>query len=727
MKQLLQNFKTGELKLHDIPMPVVQEGGVLIRTLYSVISAGTEKQMIDLAQKSYLGKAKERPDLVKQVFNKIRNEGLWNTYRNVMSKIEEPMPLGYSCVGQVIGVGKGVDEFKVGDLVACAGAGYANHAEYNFVPKNLTVKLNREDKLEESAFVTLGAIAIQGIRQAEPVFGDTVAVIGLGLLGQITVQILKAAGCKVIGLDYVEDKIKLAEQNGMDKGVILGKDNIKAIIEELSNGFGADKVIITASTKSNDPIEMAAEIARDRGTIVMVGVTGMDIPRKPYYMKELTFKFSRSYGPGRYDYLYEEKGIDYPVGYVKWTENRNMQEVIRMIENDLINIKSLITHTFNIDEVLIAYEMVIDNPKKENFIGVLLKYNTHQQAHLENKIESAQRITKSGQINMGLVGAGNFTKSVFMPNFKSVKNVNFKGVASAKGISAKSLAEKYGFEYATSDYRELLKDEQINVVAITTIHNLHASMVIEALKTNKHIYLEKPLCIKEEELKLIFEEYKKHSSSLMIGFNRRFSSHIRKVKDFLGKKTSGAVVTYRVNAGNIPKGHWVNDSDVGGGRIIGEVCHFVDLIGFIVEAKPIKVYAEKININNDEVINEDNILITLTFNNGAIGNILYTSIGNKAFPKERIEIFSGGTVAVVENFVKSQFCKNGKISTYKTRDQDKGFYEAYSSYIDSLVKGEKCPIDAQDIFINTLATFKIKESLKSGRPEEISLERFLED
>lgn len=722
MKQIIQNFKTGEMNLEDISPPIVRENGILVRSRYSLISAGTEKSIIDLARKSYLGKAQERPDLVKQVINKIKNEGLLNTYKNVMNKIGTPIPLGYSCVGQVIEVGKDIDEVKIGDYVACAGAGYANHAEVNFIPKSLFVKINDIGKLEELTFTTLGSIAMQGVRQAEISFGESVAVIGLGLLGQVVTQILKAAGCKVIGFEFDSSKVEIAKCNGMQEGVVLGKDDPLKKINEFTNGYGVDKIIITASTKENDPVELAGEIARDRATIVMVGVTGMDLPRKPYYDKELNFKFSRSYGPGRYDYQYEEKGNDYPIGYVRWTERRNMEEFIRLVEEGLINIKSLITHVFDFGQALAAYKMITDNPDRIKFIGVLLKYDTSKKVEERVILSRKDNIGASNIINIGLIGAGNFTQSVLMPEFSKIKGVNFVGIASAQGMHAKNLANKYGFKYAVSDYKEILKDEDINLVAITSTHNLHYQMIKEAIISGKHIYVEKPLCIKETELDDIRKLVNKYPKfAIMVGFNRRYSKHIQGIKKYFSRNTSPYMITYRINAGNIPKSHWINDPEVGGGRIIGEVCHFVDLIQYIIGAKPVEVYTQKATDKKNDIINEDNIISTITFEDGSIASVLYTSIGDKAYPKEKLEIFSNGVVVNSENFVKTTIWEKGKTKTIRTQGMDKGFNELYSNYIDYIKGKSEIPIPIDEILMNTLTTFKLKESLIKSLPVKIGM------
>ncbi len=721
MKQITQNFKTGAVELEDVPVPALKPKGIRVQNVFSLISSGTDKKFIDLAKMSYLRKARERPDLVKQVVYKIKNEGLWNTYKNVLRKIGTPIPLGYSAVGRVMEIGTGIDDVQNGDYVACAGAGYANHAEVNYIPQNLYVKIGREDKLDELAFTTIGTIALQGVRQAEVRLGETVAVIGLGLVGQITAQILKVSGCRVIGLDIDATKINLAVGNGLEAGVVLGNHDPVSIVKEFTKGHGADKIIITASTKENDPVEVAAAIAGDRATVVMVGVTGMNLPRKPYYEKELTFKFSRSYGPGRYDSQYEEKGIDYPIGYVRWTERRNMEEFVRLVEHDLIDIKSLITHRFRLAEAPQAYRLITENPNHERFLGVLLQYDFPQ------KIETKIRFPQAGPeksathaIGVGLIGAGSFAQTVIMPEFQKISGISLNGVCSAQGVHATSLAKKFGFQYATGDYQEILDDPQINLVIIAATHNLHYPMVRDAILKDKDVYVEKPLCLNESELESLVQLMKEQPRrSLLVGFNRRFSRHIQRIKAYFLQNQGPCIINYRVNAGNIPRGHWINDPEIGGGRIIGEVCHFVDLAQYITGAKPIQVYTRKMSANQSHIINEDNICSIITYDNGSLATITYTSVGDKAYPKEQLEIFFNGTVITCDNFTKTQIWSGGRNATLKTPGMDKGFGPLYSNYVSFLQGNAPIPISLEDMFTNTLTTFKVRESLIEDAPIRI--------
>lgn len=725
MKQILQNMKTGELKISDVPPPIIRRGGILVKNLYSLISVGTERMVIDLAKKNYIGKATARPDLVKQVLNKVKNEGMLTTFQKVMGKLEEPIALGYSSVGQVIEVGNDVDEFQVGDFVACAGGGFATHSEIIFVPKNLAIKLESTTDLKQAAYVTLGGIAMQGLRQAEVSLGENVAVIGLGLLGQITVQLLKAAGCQVIGIDLDERKIALAQKHGMDVGVILGQEDAVQKVMGATKGYGADKIIITAATKDNGPVEMAGEIARDRAIISMVGAVGMNIPRKVYYEKELDLRLSRAYGPGRYDVDYEEKGLDYPIGYVRWTEKRNMEEFIRLITAGVISMNTLTTHLFDIENADQAYQMVLENPNKERFIGVLLEYkqNFTRQGYEKKVFTShpAKSYNRKEKVTIGLIGAGNFTKVTMLPILTKNPHLVLKGVSTAKGINAQMVAEKYGFEYAVSDYQEILKDPDIDLVIITTTHNLHARMTIEAMAHNKDVYVEKPLAINEEELCAVYQAQQKYNKRILVGFNRRFAPLVQKTREAFTAVKEPLLISYRVNAGLVPPDHWINDLNIGGGRIIGEVCHFIDLIQYLTQANPIKVYAEKMSGSNESILNEDNVFITIKYEDGSVGSIFYNSVGDKSFPKERVEIFGGGCTAVIDDYRTGSISRKETTNQIKLSNQDKGFKNEYDQMIQAILRGEDFPIRFEELLVETYLTFKVRESLHTGKPVEINI------
>lgn len=714
MKQLLQNYKTGELKIAEVPAPALKPGGVLVKNHYSLVSAGTERAVIEFAKQSLIEKARSRPDLVKQVLNKIRTDGLISTYRAAMQRLDEPLPLGYSSAGEVIEVGQGVEEFCKGDLVACGGGGYASHAEVVFVPKNLAVKIPENVTTKEAAFVTLGAIALQGVRRAELTPGERVAVIGLGLIGQLTVQILNAYGFPVLGLDVSQKQVEKALKLGLREAAVIGLDDVEKVASAFSDGQGVDAVIITAATKGNEPIKLAGRICRDKGRVSVVGDVGMDIPRNIYYEKELDLRISRSYGPGRYDSNYEERGIDYPIGYVRWTEKRNMEEFLRLISIGRVDVKSMITHIFKIEDALKAYELILENPNKEDFTAVLLEYDPAKEHTPKITLKAGPSVkrTKVPVVNVGLIGGGSFAKSVILPNLKKLDKVHVKAVATATGKSAQAIAKKYGCEYATTDYREILNDEDINLVIIATRHNLHAPIAIEALKRDKNVHVEKPLALNTEELRAVIEAEKNSQGRLMVGFNRRFAPQAIKAKETLSNRKTSLMIYYRINAGYIPSDHWIHDPVEGGGRIIGEVCHFVDFLHFLTGSAPIRVYATKIS-QGRAVIAEDNVIITIDFADGSTGSILYTTLGSKSLPKEYVEIFADGKNIIINNF---------KMGGPLSLRQDKGHYGEFKAFIQAILEGQPSPIPMTELALTTLTTFKIHKSLEQGGPVSISLE-----
>ncbi|MEP7337869.1 MAG: bi-domain-containing oxidoreductase [Acidobacteriota bacterium] len=718
MKQVIQNFRSGVLKVDDVPQTICRNGGILVHNVTSLISAGTEKMVIDLAQKSLVGKAKERPDLVRQVLGKLRRDGVMATLRTVKAKLDAPLALGYSCAGLVAEVGRGAEEFSVGDRVACAGMNYASHAETVFIPKNLAVKIPDSVSFDEAAFVTLGAIALQGVRTAEAKLGDAVAVIGLGLLGQLTVQILKAAGCRVIGIDLESSKVSLAGVHGADIGVLRGDDVEAAVARFTAQSpgcLGVDAVIVTAAADTNDPIELAGAIARDRAIVAMVGAVRMDVPRKVYYEKELQLRLSRSYGPGRYDAQYEERGVDYPAGYVRWTERRNMQEFLRLLATKAVKLDRLITHRFPIARAEQAYE-IITGKTPQNYLGILLIYTEADSKRGGNVVAlSAQR--KAADVRLGVIGAGNFAKSVLLPRLAKMKGVNLIGLATATGRTAKAVGEQFGFEICTTDYRELLAREQINTVLIATRHDTHAQMAAEALQAGKTVYVEKPLAISEEGLNEVAAAIEQMQgrvmAPIMVGFNRRFSSISSEFKQFFDG--AGALaITYRVNAGEIPKESWIQQ-DEGGGRIVGEVCHFVDYLQFLTGADPVEVFAYQ----NASGI--DTLSIVVKLSDGSIGNINYFASGDRSFPKERVEVYGGGRVAVLDDFRQLEMWRDGKRKVVKRMAQDKGFDQELTAFVEAVRGGGEMPIGWRSLALTTLATLRIEESLRSGKPEAINL------
>ncbi len=739
MKQVIQNYKTGKLSVEDAPVPKLHSNGLLVKNAFSLISAGTERSSVELARKSLLGKARSRPEDLKKVIALAKKQGILNAYKTAMSRLEMPSPLGYSSSGIVIEVGKGITDIKVGDKVACAGAGYASHAEVIFVPKNLCAVAPKDVPLDWAAFTTLGAIAMQGVRQADLRVGEHVAVIGLGLLGQLTVQILKASGCRVIGIDLDSDKTKLAIKCGADRAV-LRSENVVNLVKQFTDGNGVDAVIITAATSSNDPFLLAPDIARDRAKVVLVGVAKLDFPREPYYRKELSLLLARSYGPGRYDTKYEEEGIDYPIEYVRWTEKRNMEAVLQLMAEKKLNIGPLISHKFKIEDAQKAYDLILGKTN-EKFLGVLFEYDIGKEHETKIVIsDSSVRRISDSRVRLGIIGVGNFAQTCLLPNIKGDK-IDFVGVADAQGTIAKMVAKKYGYKYCTSDYKKLLDDKTISTIFIATRHNLHAQLITESIKAGKHVFCEKPLCLNQKELNQIAKVYnnsmtKKNIPSpltgegkgegemtqlpnnsmtpvLMLGFNRRFSPLTIKAKQFMDDKVGPYLINYRINAGMLPKDHWLLDLKQGGGRIIGEVCHFIDIISYFTQSRLVSVYAQ--SLSGSKPVSNDNIIATLKYEDGSIASISYFAVGDKDFPKERIEIFGDEKVCVINDFREAIFSSEGK-QTKRKMAQDKGFSNEIKAFFDAIKNGKPSPIPFEQIVETTLATFLVNESIRTGKP-----------
>jgi len=714
MKQVLQHVRSRELRVTEVPEPACKSGGVLVRNHASLISAGTEKTIIDFAGKSLVGKARERPDLVRQVLDKTRKDGIGPTMQAVLSRLDQPLPLGYSCAGVVEQVGRGAEEYAVGDRVACAGMGYASHADVVFVPRNLTVPIPHGVSFDDAAYVTLGAIAMQGVRVAEARPGESVAVIGLGLLGQLAVQILTAGGCRVIGIDLDPSKVALALELGAEAAVARGGD-VEGAVAAFTGGYGVDVVVIAAATSSNDPVVLAGEIARDRAVVAMVGATGMDVPRKSFYDKELQLRLSRSYGPGRYDPSYEEGGRDYPMGYVRWTERRNMEAFLRLVATGQVTPSRLTTHRFSIDQADAAYE-VIQGVTKEPFSGVLLTYPPAPEKPMRT-VTLAPRAPVAGALGVGFVGAGNFARAVLLPRFQKAAGVQLVGVSTATGMNARVVGDRFGFGYATTDTAALLADPQVHAVAIATRHGSHAHFAAQALRAGKAVFLEKPLAIDEAGLEQVVQAQAETGGVLAVGFNRRFSPLAVEARRAF---TAGLPlsVMYRVNAGPIPRDSWIHDPEDGGGRIIGEVCHFIDLAQFLVDDLPVEAFAHA--VGGPEGGLHDTVSITLRFARGSIASIAYFATGDKSMPKERVEVYGGGTVAVIEDWRELLVSGGGKRKRTRKLSQDKGFDEEVAAFVQSARRGGTPPIPMASLVATTRATFAIEESLRSGRPVEIA-------
>lgn len=729
MKQLWQGIATGGASVVEVPAPVAGKGQILVRVMASLISAGTERSVVEFAEKNLIQKAMARPDLVKQLADKGRREGWLTAMQAAKGRLNSEMVLGYSNAGVVVEVGEGVTEFKVGDRVACAGGGYASHSELVRVPRNLAAiipsHMQREVSFEEAAFATVAAIGLQGIRLAELQIGEVVAVIGLGLIGQITAQLARAHGCTVIGMDLSSERCALAERMGC-ASTATSNEQMSSAVAAVSNGSGADCVLISAATKSSAPVSLAAEIARDRARIVAIGDVGMQLPRKPYYMKELDFRISRSYGPGRYDPDYEEKGRDYPIGYVRWTEGRNLQAVLHLLSTGQLNVTSLITHRFPIEYAAKGYDL-ISGKINESFLGVTITYENEptRTTRVElNAPDASQPPQKSG-VRLGMLGAGNFAGATLLPAIKRIEDISLIGICAPGGTSARSLGAQLGFRYCTSSETELLADDSINIVAISTRHSDHARQVIAALEAGKHVFCEKPLAMSASELASILRVYeqKRLRQTLTVGYNRRFAPLAKQLKAFVAGTKEPFAMNYRVNAGFIPGDHWVQDSEVGGGRIIGEVCHFVDFLSFVCGQPVVSVSASV--MNNAGRYSNDNLAALLHFADGSLGTISYLANGDKAFSKERVEVFVQGRVAILEDFRMLETVRNGKRSVVKSRLRiDKGHFGEWAAIVAAMKGGTSGPISIAELTNSTLATLALIQSSVERRPVRVDSSEF---
>jgi predicted dehydrogenase/threonine dehydrogenase-like Zn-dependent dehydrogenase len=772
LRAVIENNRTGAVTVADLPEPALVGSGILVRTEVSVVSAGTERVMIELAQKSLLGKARERPDLVRQVVDKARRDGIATTVDAVMTRLDTPVPLGYSSAGTVIAVSPDVDEFKVGDRVACAGAGYASHAEVVFVPRNLAARVPPEVDAESAAFATLGSVALHGLRLSEVSLGETMVVLGLGVVGLLAIQLAAAAGCRTIGFDPQERRAEIARNTGAELAV-SDADALRTCVAQLSGGAGADAVLVAAGTTSSEPVAMAAELARDRGAVVLTGLVGLDIPRRPFYDKELRLRISRSYGPGRYDASYEEKGIDYPIGFVRWTEQRNLQAFVQQVAAGRVRCEPLVTHRFAIADAEKAYELIVGGD--EPSLGVLITYPSIEQAPaasdrfgsaateadrpprtrqatpevpeasrstIEGLVKQASsvlaRVSSGGnltsrslaipselQIGTGVLGAGAFASETLLPALSSTSGLRMVGVCAATGLSSEQARTKFGFAYGTTDEERLLSDPAVDLVVIATRHNLHARQVVTALRSGKNVFVEKPLCLSVAELGEITQALRHEVATrpsrpvLMVGYNRRFAPLLRRLRSYVARSAEPLVATYRVNAGYIPTDHWVQDPEIGGGRLIGEVCHFVDCLIFLTDSIPSRVFSA--GLPGGGRYRDDNVSITIEFANGSVGTILYASNGSKSFPKERIEVYSGGLTGVLDNFRRLDLAgARREVIHPRLQQQDKGHVSEIAALAACLTGGSESPIPFTELVATSMTTFAALGSLRSGCPSAIS-------
>ena len=706
MRQIIQDMKSGQTILEEVPVPQVKSGSVLIKTSCSLVSLGTERMLVEFGKASLIDKARQQPDKVKQVLDKIKTDGVQPTIEAVFNKLGHPLPLGYCNSGTVVAIGNGVTEFKVGDRVASNG----QHAEYVCVPKNLVAKIPEYVSDEVAAFTVIGSIGLLGIRLINPQLGETVVVIGLGLIGLIAAQLLQANGCRVIGIDFDEEKVQLArEKNIIGINPTKGTDPVKLVLEETAS-YGADAILITASTKTDEVIHQAAEMSRKKGRIVLVGVIGLGLRRDDFYKKELSFQVSCSYGPGRYDDDYENRGIDYPLPFVRWTEKRNFETVLQAIAMGRIDVKSLITEEVKLDN----YKEIYGDMRKHGSIASIIKYPSDSKMRTVVEVTSLNFTGTKGQI--GIIGAGNFTSATMLPALTKSKAC-IRYIASAQGLSAKILAKKVGAKRATSDYHEILKDDVVDLVMITTRHNLHAPMVLDALYAGKHVFVEKPLCLNQKELCEIVTAYQmaqKNGVTLTVGFNRRFSSFAVKMKELAGKGVKNIIAT--MNAGFIPSEVWVHDLKTGGGRIIGEACHFIDLCSFLTDSIVTSVCMNAMGENHEE--NTDNASILLRYKDGSNAVINYFANGSKSYSKERVEIYTQEKTLVLDNWreLKGYGCKG---FTKMKKSMDKGHTTQFSLLNERMLRGGEALIPFCSIINTTKASFACIESLKLNKWIEI--------
>lgn len=699
MRQIIQDLKSGNTLLAEVPAPQVKNGYVLIKTAKTLVSLGTERMLVEFGKASYLEKARQQPDKVKQVLDKIKTDGLKPTVEAVFNKLGQPLPLGYCNVGEVVAIGKGVEEFKVGDRVASNG----HHAEYVCVPKNLVAKIPDRVSDEQATFTVIGSIALQGIRLAKPTFGETVVVIGLGLIGLVTVQLLKANGCRVIGFDFDEQKVALAKKWDIEAyNPKEGAEQIKTVLDA-TNGIGADNVIITASSKSNEIIHQAAEMSRKLGRITLVGVIGLQIRRADFYKKELSFQVSCSYGPGRYDSEYEEKGNDYPLPYVRWTEKRNFQAILEALAKKQLNVDELISERVELKN----YQEIYGDMRKSGSIASILSF-PEQKEKISHTISFNTAKKESSKGVIAIIGSGNFTSSTIMPQLKKLK-ANIKYICSAGGLSAANLAKKYDVEKASTNFHEVLEDETVDLVLITTRHNLHAPMILQALAAGKHVFVEKPLALTQEELQEIDEKVRISGKSVTVGFNRRFAPLAVKMKKLAGSSPKNIVAT--MNAGFIPPEVWVHDMQIGGGRIIGEACHYMDLCNFLIDSKIKSVCMNALGKNPKE--NTDNASILLKYEDGSNAVINYFANGSKAYSKERIEVFSQEKTFILDNW-RSLKTYGIKGFSGKKSGQDKGHNAQFDLLNQWLKNGGDPLIPHSQIMNASKAAVAAILSLKSG-------------
>lgn len=713
MKQVIQSARTGKLALKQVPEPKVRSGCLLVRTDASLISAGTERMVIDFAKKSLAGKAKERPDLVKKVLDKARRDGLMATFKAVMARLDEPLPLGYSAAGRVVGIGKGLEgAFHMGQRVAMAGAGLANHAELNVVPRNLVAPVPDDVSDDEACFGTLASIAMAGVRNLAPQLGDVVVVLGVGLVGQLAAQLLALSGARVVAVDVDADRLALAKANGAELTWVLGQAGLPEAVAALTGGIGCDGVLIAAATDSSEPLELAAELARDRAALVMVGKTGTEFPYAAFMKKELRIMVSRSYGPGRYDEDFEGRGVKYPVGWVRWTESDNLRECVRLMSPSLrqrLDVASLITHRFPFDQAEDAYDLV--TTRREPNMGVVLKYDNETKSVAAPLFAAAK--PAAGACVLGVIGAGAFARTVLLPELKRLPGITFQTICTTRGQTADHAAQAFGFGRATTEIDDVLIDPAINAVLVATRHSNHAELTARCLAAGKSVIVEKPLALDHDQVNQVITARQGATGFFTVGFNRRFAPMIVEARKLLARHQGAKMLVLRVNAGALPAESWVNAAEEGGGRILGEVCHFVDLARALAGSPIISVQADAAKVTHGGC---DDLTVTMAFGDGSLATIVYTAQGDSAFSKERFECFAGGTVVAIDNFLTLSVTENGRTRVEKAKmGQDKGHRAELAAFAQAVAAGGPAPVEEAELVETARATIAVLDSLRLGQ------------
>jgi predicted dehydrogenase/threonine dehydrogenase-like Zn-dependent dehydrogenase len=715
MKQIAQNYKSGELVLLEVPVPAARAGGALVRTEFSLISTGTEMMKINESRLSLIGKARARPDQVKKVMQSVSQQGLRATYRKVSDRLDSYTPLGYSLCGEVVEVGAGVEDLAVGQRVACAGNSYALHAEYNWVPRNLCVPLPEGVAGEHGAFTTVGAIAMQGYRQSEARLGETACVIGLGLVGQLLVQILRAAGVNVVGLDPSAERCRLAERSGAaacGPPEAAGRGPVLETLAQLTAGAGADHVFLTAGGDTNQPVELAAELARDRARVVDIGKCRLDLPWTEYYAKELDVRFSRSYGPGRYDPTYEEDGVDYPIGYVRWTERRNMACFLDLLAEGRLDLEPLVSAVLPFEDAVGAYERI--QRGEQDGVGMLFRYSPNGSAQRRLARPPPSRPAPRPLVRLGVIGAGNYASSMLLPHLRDRADVRLVEVATASGLSATNAQRRFGFERCSTDHRGLLADESVDAVVIATRHHAHAAMVCEALRAGKAVFVEKPLAVDPDQLQAILAAVDDSGNDrLMVGFNRRFAPLLVELKGAFGARSGPAQVRYDVNAGRLEAGSWYARPEEGS-RLVGEGCHFVDTVSWWLDQDPVAVFAAATG-------DPDDTASTLLYPDGSVATIAYQTGGDPRAPKELLQVTGDGRLARLRNFQRTELWRGGRRHLRRSRAGiDKGQKQELDAFARAVAEGRAMPIPLESLVATTLATFAARRSLVSRRLEAVA-------